>query len=113
MNPEILEACEVRQYKKGDIVLQQEEKADGIYVIKSGTAKVEMKGNIVAHLSEGDFFGEMGTLLHQPRNATIQVTSEELSSYFLSKATFDKLRKEIGEEVIAKMFERIAINCER
>ena len=112
MDPEILEFCELRKYKQGDIILRQNEEADGMYVIKSGKVEVEMNGNIIARLEAGEFFGEMGIMLHAPRNATIRVVSEELSTYFLSKETFDKLRKEIGEEVIAKMLERTIQNCE-
>lgn len=113
MDPEILKNCELRNYRQGDIILRQNEEADGMYVIYSGKVEVEMDGNIIAHLEEGDFFGEMGTLLRQPRSATIRAISVDLKTHFLSKETFDQLRKDIGEEVIAKMLERTIENCER
>ena len=113
MDPEILESSEVRGYKKGDIIIHQNDEADGLYVIKSGKVEVEMDGNKIAALEEGDFFGEMGVMLHQPRSATIRVVSEELSAHFLSREAFEKIKKQVGEEVIAKLLERVIENCKR
>lgn len=113
MDPELLKVCGVKDYKKGDIVLRQEDKADGMYVIKSGKVDVEIDGKIISTLAEGDFFGEMGIMLHEPRCATIRVMSDELSAYFLSKEKFEEVKDELGEEVITKILERTAENCER
>ena len=113
METELLENCELRTYKKDDIVLRQNEEADGMYVIKSGNVNVEIDGEHIATLEAGDFFGEMSLMLHEPRNATIKVTSDELSAYYLSKDNFQKIKEEVGEEVIAKILQRIAENCKR
>lgn len=113
MDPEILKNCELRNYKQGDIVLHQDEEADGMYVIKSGKVEVEMDGNKIATLEDGDFFGEMGLMLHAPRNATITVISEDLSVHFLSKGFFDGAKTEIRQEVLEKLFERTIENCDR
>ena len=113
MDPEILESCEIRNYKKDDVILRQQDEADGMYVIKSGKVQVEMNGEKIATLEQGEFFGEMGMLLREPRNATITVISEDLSAYFLTRETYDRIKKEVGQEVMAKLFERTAQNCER
>ena len=113
MDPELLAACEIKTYKKGDIILQQQDEADGMYVIKSGQVTVETNGEHIATLEDGELFGEMGIMLHEPRNATIRVVSDELSTYFLSKVMFEKIKDEVGEEVIAKTLQRLNENCER
>ena len=113
MDLEILESCEIRNYRKDDVILRQEDEADGMYVIKSGKVKVEMNGDKIATLDKGDFFGEMGMLLREPRNATITVMSEDMSAYFMTKEVYEKIKKEVGQEVMGKLFERTYQNCER
>ena len=113
MDPTSLDACEIRTYKKDDVILQQNEQPDGMYIIKSGEVKVERDGSGIATLEAGDFFGEMGLLLHEPRNASIRVLSEEMAAHFLSKEKFAELKEKIGEEVIAKTLQRTIDNCER
>lgn len=113
MDPEILDACEIRKYKKGDVILRQDDEADGMYVIKSGKVEVEMDGKKIATLKKGDLFGEMGLMLHAPRNATITVISENLCVHFLSKGFFDGVKTEVRQEVLEKLFERTIENCDR
>jgi cGMP-dependent protein kinase 1 len=113
MDPKILESAEIREYKKDDVILHQEDVADGMYVIKEGKVEVDMNGEKIATLYEGDLFGEMGILLHAPRNATIKVASEFATMHYFSKEAFEKVKDEVGEEVIAKLFQRTAENCDR
>lgn len=113
MDPEILQDCEVKTYKKGDVIIRQKDQVDGMYVIKRGKAQVEMDGAPVAVLRKSDFFGEMGLLLHEPRNATVTVITDELVTHFLSRQKFEEIRKNVQEEVIAKLLERTIENCKR
>lgn len=113
MDPKILQASEPKNYKKGDVVLRQEEPADGMYIIDSGSVTVEIDGQHIATLKDGDFFGEMGLMLHKPRNATVKAVSDELKVHFLSKERFEEIKETVGEEVIAKVLERLNENYER
>lgn len=45
-------------------------------IIREGTAKVEIDGSTVAHLSAGDFLGELAVISGAPRTATVVATSE-------------------------------------
>ncbi|MBU0706287.1 cyclic nucleotide-binding domain-containing protein [Patescibacteria group bacterium] len=106
MDPDLSKIFEAKEFKKGDIILQQNDKVDGLYVIKSGKVDVERDGEIIATLEAGDFFGEMGLLLHERRSATIKVTSDELSTYFLSKEIYAEVKDELGEDVVEKALQR-------
>ena len=46
-----------------------------MYVILTGTAKVEVDGRAVAGFGPGDHFGEISLLDNKPRSATIIATS--------------------------------------
>lgn len=60
------------QYSRGAIVLKQGATGDALYMIMSGQVVVEQNGRAIAYLEEGDFFGEMSLLTHQPHNADVR-----------------------------------------
>ena len=59
---------------KGQVICKQGETADAFYLIRSGLVKVSQSlpgGELVrTYLKRGEFFGEIGFLKNQPRNAT-------------------------------------------
>ena len=57
----------------GDIVIQEGERDDSLYIIINGTVTVSKDGKILAELHDGDFFGEMALLGDQIRTATVKV----------------------------------------
>lgn len=61
-----------RSYREGETIVKQGEKGIGFYLILAGQATVERSGQAVAHLSAGQFFGEMALLDQQPRSADVR-----------------------------------------
>ena len=57
-----------------EAVFEKGEEADSMYIIESGRAQVELENPIV--LEPGDYFGEMGLINNNPRNATITTLAE-------------------------------------
>jgi len=112
MDPKLLQGSEARTFVKDDIVLRQEDEADGMYVINSGSVTVDIDGQYITTLKEGDFFGEIALMLHEPRSATIKVLSDELSVQFISKAKFDEIKEELGQEVLTEILQRLSDNYE-
>ncbi|MBU1179612.1 cyclic nucleotide-binding domain-containing protein [Patescibacteria group bacterium] len=66
----------VKEYSKGETIVEREGTGKRVYIIISGSARVldEIKEEI-AQLWTGDFFGEMAVMYDKPRNATIIATS--------------------------------------
>ena len=60
------------QYSRGAIVLRQGAIGDALYIVMSGQVVIEQNGQVIAYLEEGDFFGEMSLLTHQPHNADVR-----------------------------------------
>lgn len=60
---------------EGKVLAEQGRTAYEFFVIREGTACVERGGQLVAEVGPGDFFGEVGIVTHQPRNATVRATS--------------------------------------
>ena len=60
------------------------------FVIADGTATVEIRGEVVAKLGSGDFFGEMALLDHAPRSATVRADTD-MTLYVVDSRSFASL----------------------
>jgi small-conductance mechanosensitive channel/CRP-like cAMP-binding protein len=66
---QLLETCPIRAYAIHEIVLQQQSRLDGLYLILNGSAELlvaDAKGRTfsLGVLLQGEFFGEKSSLLH-------------------------------------------------
>ena len=72
----VVDTAEVERVPAGKVVLTEGEQGDDVYVIRSGSMVVEKdiggKPIFLRYLPAGSFFGEMGVLSGQPRNATVK-----------------------------------------
>ncbi|MCJ7616885.1 MAG: cyclic nucleotide-binding domain-containing protein [Desulfobacterales bacterium] len=80
--------------KKGDIICEEGEPGDTMFIIKSGSVGVfiTQDGNemFVSYLHRGDFFGEMALLTGKVRSATIKVILDA-DLYRLKRQDFEQL----------------------
>jgi NADH dehydrogenase len=87
-----------QHFEAGDIVFQQGDLGDSVYVIEEGECHVLQQKdgatNLLATLKAGDYFGEMALLSDQSRNATIQARTA-MNVLIIPKADFDKLRHSV------------------
>lgn len=71
----IMEDLNILTFNKGEIVIEEGDSGDSIYLIKSGRAKVSthVLGKVIelAILERGDIFGEVAFLTGRPRTATV------------------------------------------
>ena len=71
------ERMELRTFPPGATVIREGEHPDYLYVITHGAAVVTRRDEsgadrVVNELKEGDYFGEIGLLTGEPRNATVR-----------------------------------------
>src|SRR4051794_40866345 len=60
---------------EGDVLVREGDFSYELMAIEEGSAEVRRGPDTVATLGPGDFFGEMGVLRNEMRNATIVATS--------------------------------------
>ncbi|NUM36421.1 MAG: cyclic nucleotide-binding domain-containing protein [Candidatus Brocadiae bacterium] len=111
---EIIKNIDTQYFKKDQVIFEKGDQANALYIIKSGKILIYQPGLLkqvaeeIAFLSDNDFFGEMGLVTHEPRNASAK-TLEDSLLFFLTKDDFQKLLAEnsaiaslISEEFIKR-----------
>ena len=103
-----------QHFEPGDIVFQQGDLGDSVYVIQEGECDVlrDKDGlpELLATLKHGDYFGEMALLSDQTRNATIRARSA-MNVLIIPKHDFNKLRESVPAfgDVFSELAKRRAV----
>ncbi|NIS68830.1 MAG: cyclic nucleotide-binding domain-containing protein [Proteobacteria bacterium] len=82
--------------RKGDRIVEQEQRGDAFFILTSGRAIVQIRDKagcerIVAELGPGDVFGEIALLRNIPRTATVEITSDSAELLELRERDFHSL----------------------
>eukprot|EP00747_Dinoflagellata_sp_TGD_P103114 gnl/TRDRNA2_/TRDRNA2_168865_c1_seq2.p1 gnl/TRDRNA2_/TRDRNA2_168865_c1~~gnl/TRDRNA2_/TRDRNA2_168865_c1_seq2.p1 ORF type:complete len:426 (+),score=121.02 gnl/TRDRNA2_/TRDRNA2_168865_c1_seq2:73-1350(+) len=83
-------------YKKGDVIVKQDEPGNMFYIIEEGNlyASKTFPGEGARRVMDykpGDYFGELALLKNQPRAASVIVESAEAKVLALSRNSFTKM----------------------
>ncbi|HEX5091993.1 MAG TPA: mechanosensitive ion channel family protein [Burkholderiales bacterium] len=102
----VAERLQYAPFARGDIITKQGSLAHWLYIIAFGEAEVryEQPGRaprVLGTVRAGQFFGEMGLLAGDSRNATV-IAKTDVECYRLDRASFQALllaRPELAQEV--------------
>jgi CRP-like cAMP-binding protein len=69
------QTAQLKAYKAGDHIFEEGQPVDGLYIIVKGDVAISTligqdRSFVLANLGPGDFFGEVDTLVDQPRSTT-------------------------------------------
>jgi len=85
-----------RAVAKGEVVFEQDSKADGFYLIYGGSVRIVRKQDRkeiqLALLVKNDYFGEMALVANRRRSATVTALADS-TLLVLSRVDFEKLYK--------------------
>ena len=93
---------------EGKQLVRAGEFAYEFFVITDGSARVTREGEHLSDLGAGDFFGEVGILAHEKRNADVTATSQ-MNLIVLTDRAFRALEREspsVAERIRAAIDER-------
>lgn len=78
------------EFASKDVIIRQGDEGDAFFIIYDGQAEVQIDGNVVATLAQGDYFGEHSLLRDEPRTATIMAKTL-LSALKITREQFRRL----------------------
>lgn len=71
----VAEVMKVERHPRGDVLVEEGDLPSKFYVLLSGYVTVHREGRHITDLGPGDFFGEMGVLSLEGRNASVIATT--------------------------------------
>lgn len=87
-------------YGKGEVVFQEGDQGDTMYIIQSGAVEISRiqdgKKKVLALLVQGDFFGEMALVDHHPRSATATTISRSRLLLLTRDTLMERVRQDPG-----------------
>ena len=87
---QIAESSTPLKLKAGDVVLEEGEVDDHLYIVTDGELVARRAGRLMEVMGNGECFGEMGFINQEKSIATIEALSE-VSLYRVSRDIFDKI----------------------
>ena len=87
---ELVQKFRARDVTRGETLIREGQRSDGLYVILTGEVGVRVQGTAVATLKEGDVFGEMSLLTRTVATATVE-TTKKTSLLRLPREDFDAI----------------------
>ena len=60
-----------RKYDADEAIVEEDQVGTALYIILSGSVRVERGGAEIGRLGSGDFFGELALIEQHPRSATV------------------------------------------
>lgn len=63
-----------RSYGADETIVREGSTGTALYIVLSGSARVEREGAAIGTLKAGDFFGELALIEEHPRSATVVAT---------------------------------------
>ena len=87
-------------YEKSDVIFQQGDLGDTMYIIQSGAVEISQhqdgKKNVLALLEHGNFFGEMALVDQHPRSATATSITRSRLVPFTRRSLMERIRHDPG-----------------
>ncbi len=83
---------EIVKIPKGVVIFREGEEGNFMYLILKGKVKIMRKGEEIATLGKGDFFGDLGLLTGLPRVADA-ISEEDCELILVDESSFDKIIK--------------------
>lgn len=88
---QISDALIPETFKKGDVIVRQDEPGDKFYIVEEGQLYATKGNDRVMDYKSGDYFGELALLKNQPRAASVVVESAEAKVLSMTRVSFSKM----------------------
>lgn len=106
--PELAKSAVEVSYLKGQVIIEENTPGEKLFVIKRGSAGVEINNRRVATLQAGEYFGESALLRNEQCTATITAASS-MKALMITREDFMNLGLHTKLELVDKLGKRGAV----
>jgi CRP/FNR family cyclic AMP-dependent transcriptional regulator len=99
------------QFKKGEALLQKDKRANGIYLLLKGSARVQIAQRGLPGIGPGEICGEMSFLEDAPVSASV-IAEGDVEAYYLDRPTLTNLF-ELFPHLASRFYRSLATNLSR
>lgn len=106
----IAEVAEERSFEDGELLAAEGELGDELFIVASGTVRVEAGGSEIARRGRGEVLGEISLITHGPRMASL-VADGDVRAIRIGRREFESMihdRPDIGIGVMRVLAQRFA-----
>jgi hypothetical protein len=106
----IAEVSDERSFADGELLASEGELGDELFIVASGTVRVEAGGSEIARRGRGEVLGEISLITHGPRMASL-VADGDVRAIRIGRREFESMihdRPDIGIGVMRVLAQRFA-----
>jgi len=110
----VVDLCAVLECPQGQVLIQEGEHTDRLYIILDGEVMVERANSQIAVLGKGNHFGEMAVLNDGPRTASVRCSSPSRVLYVERDSFLSLIRQEsqIGVKILWQIGNELSMRLE-
>lgn len=94
--------CHLGHFHEGDVIIKDNSPGTALYIVRKGVVRVEKEEQVLAHLGEGEFFGEMSLIDDCVSSADV-IADSDCDLLIFHKGEFGALL-ETDHELALKVF---------
>lgn len=108
----IMQVAEVVSYEPGEVVVQEGDRGDELFIVQSGEVRISRGETILNDFGPGEHFGEMALIRAVPRSATV-TASEPSDLIVLHRSDFFELLRKEPELAVKLLWQFLGVLADR
>jgi serine/threonine protein phosphatase PrpC len=109
----VMQAVEVRVYQGGQIVIQEGERGDELFIVLTGTVRVSRGDAVLTRLGVGEHVGEMALIRSVPRSATVIAEDTGAELIAIRRADFFEILRKEHELAVKMLWQFLGVLADR
>ncbi len=108
----IMQVSEVVSYEPGEIVVQEGDRGDELFIVLSGEVRISRGETVLNDFGPGEHFGEMALIRAVPRSATV-TASEPSELIVLHRSDFFEVLRKEAELAVKLLWQFLGVLADR
>jgi PPM family protein phosphatase len=108
----IMQVAEVVSYETGEMVVQEGDRGDELFIVLSGEVRISRGETILNDFGPGEHFGEMALIRAVPRSATV-IASEPSELIVLHRSDFFEILRKEAELAVKLLWQFLGVLADR